>query len=220
MPPGPDGGLPADLLVACPSGPAFPLSALDEIVPLEEGDPGGVAEAIGPFLDSGEGEFWPQDGWLILHQTDTGVLLVHGGSEGVSFMQVTMTLGEWRWSGSQGGGPCPLQYTVPAGLNTIDWRLDPATAVPNADDDMVAVILTERECVSGQEIGDRLLGPQVVMTDAQVFIAFAADPPEGDFFDCQGNPDTPHMVVLPEPLGDRELVEGLDAGLDLEDYLD
>ncbi|MGH3649413.1 MAG: hypothetical protein ACRDU9_01790, partial [Acidimicrobiia bacterium] len=74
--------------------------------------------------------------------------------------------------------------------------------------------------VSGQEIGDRLRGPQIVMTDSQVFIAFAAEPPPGEAFDCQANPDTPYTVELSDPLGARQLVEGLAIGISLEDYLE
>jgi hypothetical protein len=108
---------------------------------------------------------------------------------------------------------------VPEGINSVDWRLDPARPAPEPASGTIAVILNERPCVSGQEIGDRLLGPQVVMTDTQVFIAFAAERPPGDTFDCPGNPETPFVVELPEPLGDRELIEGLQVGFDLEDYL-
>jgi hypothetical protein len=82
------------------------------------------------------------------------------------------------------------------------------------------VLLTERECVSGQEIGDRLVGPQIVMTDSSIRIAFAANPPEGDAFTCQGNPETPFVLELPQPIGDREIIEGYGIGIQLEDYLD
>jgi len=219
VPPDDKGQYPPELIVSCPSGPSFPISALDDIPLLSEADPGGMAEAIAPFLESEEGEFWPQEDWRILHQTDTQALLLHYGEPTLSFMNLEREGDEWVWSGSQSGGPCPLQFTTPEGLNTVEWRLDPSVPALGPEDDSVAVILNERECVSGQAIGDRLVGPQIVMTETQVFIAFAAERPPGDAFDCQGNPDTPFVVDLPESLGDRELVEGLSTGLDLEDYL-
>lgn len=219
VPPGPDGELPEHLVVSCPGGPPFPLSALEEVVPVEEGDPG-VAEAMRLFLDGEEGRFWPQGGWLILDQTADHALIVHEGAEGVSFMQVSKESGQWIWAGSQSGGPCPLQYAVPAGLNTVSWRLDPAAPAPGPESVEISVILNERECVGGQEIGERILGPQVVMTESAIHLAFAAKPPSGSAFDCQGNPDTSYVVELSEPLGDRVLMEGLSTGLDLEDYLD
>jgi hypothetical protein len=135
-------------------------------------------------------------------------------------MEVSKESGRWMWAGSQSGGPCPLQYTVPAGLNTVSWRLDPTAPAPGPESIEISVILNERECVGGQEVGERILGPQVVMTESAVHLAFAAEPPPGAAFDCQGNPDTSYVVELSEPLGDRILMEGLATGLDLEDYFD
>ena len=216
-----EGQLSPDLIVSCHAGPSFPLAALDRIVPLSEGDPGGVTEAIALFLESAEGQYWPQDDWQILHTTQNEILLVHkGDGGGLAFMNVSNGGDGWKWSGSQSGGPCPLEYTVARGMNAVDWRLDPSASAPTPESIEIAVLITERECVSGQEIGDRLVGPQIVMTELVVRIAFAAEPPGGTAFDCQGNPETPLLVVLPEPIGERELVEGAGIGIDLEAYLD
>lgn len=222
VPPDASGEYPPDLIVACPSGPSFPVSALEEIPLLAEADPGGVAEAISGFLESEEGVFWPQDGWRILHKTDDEVLLVARTDEGpLAFMTVSRDGSAWSWSGSSmAGDECRLQFTVPEGLNTVQWRIDPDAPDLEPSSTEVEVILNERECVGGIEIGDRLVGPQIVMTEAQVFLAFATEPPPGDAFTCQGNPDTPYSVELPEPLGDRELVEDLEIGISLEDYVD
>jgi hypothetical protein len=187
-------------------------------VPLGEGDPGGVTQAIQAFLSGAEGRFWPQTNWLMLRETEDEVLLVHVDAEGLAFMNVNRVDGAWRWSGSQRGGPCPLYYVVPDGLNEIDWRLDPRVP-PDASARMLEVLITERECVSGQEVGARLRGPQVVMTEDVVRIAFAAVPPAGNAFNCPSNPETPVTVELPAPVGDREIIEGLAIGTDLEDYL-
>lgn len=222
MPPDSNGEYPADLVVACPGGPSFPLSALDDIPLLNDADPGGVAEAIASFLDSEEGDFWPQDGWRILHMTDDEVILLARTPEGpLAFMYVAHQGAGWAWSGSSmAGEECPLQFTVPEDLNTVQWRLDPEAPELTPATTEISVILNERECVGGIEIGDRLVGPQVVLTESQVFLAFAAARPPGDAFTCQGNPDTPYIVELPEPLGDRELVQGLDIGITLDDYVD
>lgn len=219
VPPDANGEYPDDLLVSCDQG-AFPIGALDDIRPLEQADPGGVAEAIAPFLANEEGQNWPQDGWQVLHQTDDRVHLVaRSEHDGLAHMYVTYDDSGWTWSGSSlAGDECRLKFVIPEEFNTVEWRLDPAELSETSTE--VAVILNERECVGGIEIGDRLVGPQVVMTATQVFIAFAAERPPGDAFDCQGNPDTDFVVELPEPIGDRELFEGLEIGLTLEDYLD
>lgn len=212
------GALPGDLWVGCRSGPRFQVADLERIVPLDETDPGGVSDAIATFLGGGEGQHWPQQNWLILRQTEDEILLVHEAAGAVSFMTASRVNGAWSWSGAQGGGSCPLYYVVPDELNAVDWRLDPAVA-PLAGATTLDVLVTERECVSGAVIGGRLRGPQVVMTERAVRIAFAAVPPAGNAFDCPSNPESLVTVQLPEPLGDREIVEGLAIGVDLESYL-
>jgi hypothetical protein len=176
-----------------------------------------VAQAIEPFLSSEEGQSWPQENWQILRQTDEEVLLVHEGAGGLSFMNVERAGEAWMWSSSQGAGRCPIHYVVPEGLNAVDWRLDPEVA-RDTSATTLEVLITERECVSGQAIGGRLRGPQVVMTDDVVRIAFAAEPPPGDV-SCPGNPEARTTVELPAPLGDRDIIEDLSIGIDLEDYL-
>lgn len=215
VPPGDDGSLPGDLWVGCRFGPHFQVSDLAKIVPLGEG---GVSEAIRSFLSSDEGRHWPQADWLILRETRDEVLVVHQDVDGLAFMSVRSDGGPWMWAGSQGGAPCPLYYRVPEGLHAVDWRLHPEAA-PDAAATTLEVLVNEQECVNGQEIGDRLRGPQVVMTERAVRIAFAAEPPPGDAFDCPSNPDSAVTVELPAPLGDREIIEGLAIGIDLEDYL-
>ncbi|HEY6635842.1 MAG TPA: hypothetical protein VI141_09560 [Acidimicrobiia bacterium] len=195
------------------------MSDLEEIEPLDTSALNGVAEAIEPFLSGEEGAFWPQENWLVLKEATDEVLLIARAAEGLAFMSVELTDGEWVWSGASSGGPCPLFFQVPEGMNPVDWRLDPADPAPGSGSTEIDVLITERPCVSGQEIGDRLLGPEIVMTENSVHLAFAAVPPPGDAFDCQGNPETPYRVVLPAPLGDREIVEGMAIGIDLEDYL-
>lgn len=219
VPPNDNGEYPEGLMVTCGSG-AFPVGALEGITPLSEADPGGVAAAIGPFLSSEEGLFWPQEGWHVLHETDSQILLVARDGENLSFMTVTRDGSSWTWSGaSSSGDRCDLEFVVPEDLNGVDWRLDPSGPQLSAETTTVPVIVNERECTGGQEIGDRLLGPQVVMTETRVLVAFAAERPEGDAFTCPSNPDMSYVVELPEPLGDRELVEGLKIGLVLEDYV-
>lgn len=215
VPPGPDGLLPDDVIVGCPSGPDFAFGALERIGPP---DPD-MEEAMRPFLENEEGVNWPQEGWLLLEERENDAVLVNGGNEAFSFMYLTREGGSWSWSGASAGGPCPLQYAVPEGLNTVEWRLDPAAGSTAPESTTVAVLLTERECVGGQEIGDRLIGPQVVLTATELRIAFAAQPPPGDAFDCQGNPETPYTVTLPEPLGERQIFEGLATGLSLNEFL-
>lgn len=87
------------------------------------------------------------------------------------------------------------------------------------DSTSVALLVTERSCASGQAMGNRLLDPEVVTTDDAVLITFAAEPPVPAEQTCQGNPEQPILVELPESLGNRTLRDGLSIGLNLEDFL-
>lgn len=49
--------------------------------------------------------------------------------------------------------------------------------------------------------------PEVSVEPGRVVVTFAVDPIETDA-SCPDNDDVPYEVVLPEPLGDRSLVDG------------
>lgn len=218
--PGAEGALPGDVWVSCPSGPSFPVSALDQISANLDTDPPNLLEAMERFLSDEEGQFWPQEGWQALHRTDETILLVHhdADSGGISFMDFEIEGFDWRWSGASSGGPCPLQITLPDGLGVVTWRLDPEAGPLTSETTSIPVLVTEVDCASGQPMEDRLVGPDVLMTGDEVLIVFGVTPLSGAQ-DCQGNPEQRVMVPLPEPLGDRVVRDGMDTGLDLADFL-
>jgi len=220
--PAPTGG-DADPIVGCPSGPTFPLSALDDVPPVVEATPG-VEAAMQDFLANEEGTFWPQDGWRVLHETDERVLVVHVGDRstaadtGLSFMTLEADGGEWRWAGASSGAECPLQFQLDDGLGIVEWELDPDHPTPAPDDTVLHLLATERGCASGQPMGDRLNEPVVLGDDSQVGITLSVVPLEGDR-ECPGNPAVAVDVDLGEPLGDRRVVDGREVGVELEDLL-
>ena len=206
-------------LIGCPGGPWFPRSALNEQIDLAASGRDELVEAIAPFLQSEEGQFWPQEDWKILHASDDTVLLVHlEPPDSLSFMTLTKSTDSWEWSAGSAGGSCPLVIQMPEGLNTVEWRLDPDESL-SPDSMSIQLLINERECVSGQEIGGRLVGPEIVYTEEQILVSFAAEPPPGDAFNCQGNPETSFVLDLDEPIGDRQLTDGRDIGINLEDLL-
>lgn len=212
-----------DPIVGCPSGPTFPLSALDDAVALAA-PANDVAAAMQTFLENEEGAFWPQDGWRVLHATDEQVLVVHVGDRstaaeaGLSFMTLEHDGDAWQWAGASGRGDCPLQFQLDEGLGIVGWRLDPDHPEPGPTDTTVHVLANESDCASGQAMGDRLNEPVVLADASQISITFSVTPPEGDQ-NCPSNPNTAVEVDLGEPLGDRRLVDGREVGVELEDLL-
>ncbi len=216
VPPDADGDYSPDQLVSC-SDVVFPFGALEEIRPLSDDDP--IRAGIEGFLSDEEGQFWPQEGWHVLYQADDAAHLVALAGDGsMAHMTVDWTDGEWRWSGASLGEACEIEYATPPALGRVDWRLDPAWDGPTPESTTLEVLVTERACASGQPIGDRLVGPQVVMTPTEVRVAFAARPLTGPQ-ECPSNPETPVTVELPVGLGQREVVVGLALGIELADYL-
>ena len=215
------GGVPLDLEVGCPSGPTFPVSALSSVEPLVGSGREHIEAAIAGFLGSDEGAFWPQaDEWQVLYETDREVVLVYidASRSTIGFQTVVLVDEEWRWARSQLGETCSLEARLPEGLNRVNWRVDPEFGLDPAST-TIHLLATEGECASGQAMEDRLRSPQVVITDGEVRITLAADPPPGDSHTCQGNPEQPAVIELGIPLGDRAVVDGLTVLGDLVDLI-
>lgn len=234
----------SDELVVC-AGTELQLSALQDLEPLESRPE--IEEAVKAFLKSGEGDFWPQDGWQVVTISDAEVYVIllqteeqvredaesreievtfdEGFGDGIddsilfSGQNVELDDGIWRWAGSVSSDDCELESALPPNLNRVEWTLDPASPAPTAESTTVNLLATERECVSGQPMGDRLLPPTVVETDEAVLITMAATPPPGDAFNCPGNPPQPVAIELASPLGDRKLLEGSTTAGRISDYV-
>jgi hypothetical protein len=202
-----DGSYPSDLPVSCLIGPGpFPLGAFVARQPIDSRSD--LAAALAVELAGGEGAFLPQDGWEILHADAESATVVHLADSGLSYMSFEAARVGWAWAGSGSGGECELRAALPDGLGEVTWTLDPASPEPGPDTTELHVLATELGCSSGRQLGDALLGPQLVETDAAVLIAFAAIPPAGDEQTCPGNPPTAVTIALSAPLGDRSVGDG------------
>jgi hypothetical protein len=214
---GAEGNIPPDTVVTCASH-AFAIAALERAQPLADlGDADLVAE-VDAFLAGPEGRFWPQDGWHVLTATAERMEMISADADGAAFLTFEATRAGWAMEGASGYGECRLKTALPAGLGDVGWQLDRRFARPTGDATEVHLRVTERGCASGQPMGDRLLGPQVVETETAVLIAFAAIAPLGDQA-CPGNPSTPVTVPLPSPLDDRQLRDGRVVAINVGDHL-
>lgn len=85
------------------------------------------------------------------------------------------------------------------------WRVDPAAEL-HADSRSIPILVNERACASGQPASGRI-STSVAYTDDAVHLRVWVRPFGGDQ-SCPSNPDTPHVVVLEQPLGDRAVRGG------------
>lgn len=203
--PDPDGSYPPDTMVEC-AGTTFPLGALADPTPIDE-----VSDDLRAVVDSwttrGEMAF-PDEGWFLLHEDGERATMAAIDADGFWTVGAEMGRNGWIWASASGGGPCDVSRVLPEGLGPVEWELDPDSPPPEAGTTELDLLVTELACTGGSELGDRLLGPQVVETDDAVRIAFAAIP-LGGAHTCPGNPPASVTVTLESPLGDRDLLDGL-----------
>jgi hypothetical protein len=104
--------------------------------------------------------------------------------------------------------------SAPTPEQLIEGRVGPAAwwvasaAVPL--DPTLTVIpaqVREQACASGRSPEGRILDPFVFSGQDGVLVTFWIRLPEGGQ-DCQGNPDIATLIQLPEPIGDRKLLDG------------
>ena len=207
--PGPDGSFPPDTEVEC-NGTGFDLGDLSSTRSLDEIDPD-LLGVLDGWLTSGEGEFWVQEGWRLLFENQNEAQFVNASDAGVSFVGAELGPNGWIWAGASSGESCDVTRVLPEGLSAVEWEIDPSTGRPGADATEVEFLATENSCASGQAMGERLLGPDVVETDDQVLVVVAAIALPGTQ-ECPGNPSTPVTIELAAPLGDREIVDGSRVG--------
>lgn len=72
-----------------------------------------------------------------------------------------------------------IRPILESGEGAVDWRLNPSAGPPTPKSTVIHVLVTERTCASGQPVGDRLLGPEVVVTDTEALVALASQPQGG-----------------------------------------
>ncbi len=205
--PGPDGRLAPETRVGCDAIGEFQLGDLDELTPVASVDPG-LKSVLDGWLANGEGQFWPQDGWELLFERDGLATFVRVAEAGVTTVHAESGANGWIWAGASGGGPCDVMVALPQGLGAVAWTLDASAGAPDPSSAQISVLATERGCSGGSEMGDRLLGPQVVETDESVGIVFAVIPLVGAQ-PCPGNPSAPVTIDLDAPLGDRQILDAL-----------
>ncbi len=180
--------------------------------------PPGAERGVGPqyealrdglALFAAEGGLVPTTGWRVVASNATRILFVADvpGAASPEWWSIGVELhdGRWEWAG---GGTCNLRVVLGPGIRPAEWAPDPAFAAPGPAATSVHVLVWEMDCTSGQPATGRVTGPIVGYGADAVTITFGVRPLPAQNQTCPGNPPTPVVVELAEPLGDRELLDG------------
>ncbi|MEM1333789.1 MAG: hypothetical protein AAGG08_10050, partial [Actinomycetota bacterium] len=192
--------------VTC-NGINLELSDFDELVPIASADPGlqAVVESWSATIVGAPAR--DQEWYVLANDGEEATMVAFG--ESMSWISAENGRNGWIWAGASAAPPCEIRVALPEGLGIVEWTLDPSVSLDTTSTE-IALLATERGCASGQPMGERLLAPQVIETDAAIEIALAVIPlTEAE---CPSNPSTSFVIELDEPVGDREIRDGLDLG--------
>jgi len=145
-------------------------------------------------------------GWRELSRSETEALFCRGTPP--RFLTVVVRKegrrGRWRVIGIARE---PQLRAVCDGIRASSWRVDPNYPPAPADTE-ISVLVTEQTFATGKLAYGRLLAPEVYLGESEVVLRCYVRPLSGWQNRNVMNAETPVTVVLPEPRGDRELVDG------------
>ena len=191
----------------CGADPAFSLAALQQVADAELGnDPAAVL--LRQHVMGVDGEGLPDRGWRRVADADGATLFLAEAPPGAEEPYVQVLIGPLagelrpdRW------GACIPQVVLGGGAVAAPWNLDRGQAPVGPDTRRLEIGVLERSCASGHSAEGRIAPPTVdYLTDTVVIVIGVVPRPGGQ--DCQGNPVTPFVVELSEPLGERRLLDG------------
>lgn len=194
------------MMVSC-GGRPFPAEVLTAEGDAERDDHPAAA-ALRTLLADGNAadDLLPQTGWrLAVSERDGAVYIadVPGGDPPFAEVSVRNEEGVWR---VEGYGQCRPTADVGPGLGLAEFRVAPGTELrPELTE--IDVRVTERACNSGEDARGRIVEPAVIADATTVTVVFGVVPRPGEQA-CPSNPETPFTLRLPEPLGDRRLLDG------------
>ena len=207
-PSGDAAAIPVPGRVSCgPVAPSFPLAVPEQDGEAHAGNdqPAAILQATLRETEGlPEGERLPAEGWIRAVQTEDVVLFVApGGGSPWSMVKVQLRDGIWGFDAS---GQCRLQPEIPDGVNLAVFRLAPGVEL-TPETTEVDLRVTETTCNSGEDARGRGRVLDIVSRPETVTVLLGVVPRPGGH-ECPSNPETPFTLELPEPLGDRVLLDG------------
>ncbi|MEL7208019.1 MAG: hypothetical protein AAGK32_07260 [Actinomycetota bacterium] len=197
------------------SGPGFRPDALDDRTAIETLDHEAVRTLQSILADPPPQSAWedidqppPVDGWYVLAMHDATAIFGNGTGSPITAAFLSRESAEDGWRFDGWTITCTPTVSLPPGLGHVQVTLDPSHPRPAPGDTIIHLLVTERACVSGRPMGDRLRGPQVRESDDEIVVAFAVALLVGPSR-CPGNPPAPATVELASPVGSRPIRNGL-----------
>jgi hypothetical protein len=185
--------------------PAFKVADLQAPVGAELSDDP-AAQALRDFAaDPGGAEGVPTSGWRVLARSGREVLFACEEDGEHYLVRVERRRGG-TWEYAESRYYFESFQAIRDGNPASSWCLDPAADPPGPTDIELRVLVTEVHCASGRDAVGRIERPDVLYSAEEVRIVAYVTPLPGTQ-KCPGNPPTPAVFVLPEPLGDRRLVD-------------
>jgi hypothetical protein len=148
---------------------------------------------------------WPTSGWRLLAEAGNGALygaLTPEGSEPPAYV-VTIRDRGGNWE-VEDYGACTPMVKLSEDVGPATWLS--ADEIEDSTTTFEALV-TEVACAGGQDPEGRIAEPRITLDEEAITITFGVTPLEGSN-DCQSNRPASYQVVLPEPVGDRELRDG------------
>lgn len=144
------------------------------------------------------------DGWRVLASTDERRLF----GKGVPPRLITVGVKHERGNRWEIGGVSPARQLRASrdNLRASSFRLDPDRP-PKPEDSVVRLLVTEQTRAGGRLAYGRFQAPDLYLDEQEVLLRCFITPLEG--WQTGTRPwETPLLVQLPEPVGDRQVVDG------------
>lgn len=148
----------------------------------------------------------PKHGWRRLVEANGYAEFAVGRlRQGVETMSFRRVKGRWKWQVYSGG--C-LPATVRRGITAITWDLTSDQPPLTPETRSILVDLGAGECSSGKPQAPRLQKPEIREQNGALLLSLWVRPLPPGFYTCEGILEPPVRIELPEPLGERELLDG------------
>ena len=187
------------------SPPAFKAADLESPAGAElTDDP--AAQALRDFAADPDGALAvPAGGWRMLARTRQEALFFCE-EDGDNYIVRVRRDRRGRWSYYNSSYYFEALHAMRDGNRASSWCIDPQAEPSGPAHARLRVLVTEMHCASGRNAEGRIESPDIFYGEDEVRIVAYVTALSGAQT-CPGNPPTPAVFILPEPVGDRRLVD-------------